>query len=261
MSAAPRFLQAIGLCALMALASGCSRKAADSPAPAPVQPSPSSTTLAPTTELSSGPIDDTPAESGLAIKKGIVTGAGDHAVFRSCDDKADLYLVDEAEGTLTQLLTEGSASPVFYIEAYGERGPVPDDLTAAKGQAGVFTLEQLLFAATMSDGRGCEQSAPDYVVSARGNEPFWSVVVTPAGMQWKQPDADAGVMFSELQSEDAEGTVSYAATAQGRKLQLIVDAQSCRDSMSGNYFAFTAKAELDGKEFKGCARVGSLEVP
>ena len=64
-------------------------------------------------------------------------------MFRSCDDKVDLWLVDEADGALTQLLTE-DPSTRFYVEAYGERGPVPEALTAAKGQAGAFTLEQLL---------------------------------------------------------------------------------------------------------------------
>ena len=181
-------------------------------------------------------------------------------MFRSCDDKVDLWLIDEAEGALTQLLTEEPAK-AFYVEAYGERGPVPDALTAAKGQAGAFTLEQLLFASAAREGGGCEQAAPDYVVTARGNEPFWSLTVTGIGMQLKLPDSPQGLNFTELQSEDAEGTVSYSATAEGKKLQLIVDAQACRDSMSGDYFAFTARAEFDGKELKGCARVGSQEVP
>jgi uncharacterized membrane protein len=35
-----------------------------------------------------------------------------------------------------------------------------------------------------------------------------------------------------------------------------VDAQTCRDPMSGELFAYSARAVLDGKEFSGCARVG-----
>jgi uncharacterized membrane protein len=37
---------------------------------------------------------------------------------------------------------------------------------------------------------------------------------------------------------------------------LLLDAQPCRDSMSGEFFAYAARAVLDGMEFKGCARVG-----
>ena len=62
--------------------------------------------------------------------------------------------------------------------------------------------------------------------------------------------------LTALQSQDAEGTVSYRATADGHNLELLIDAQACRDSMSGEYFAYAARAVLDGKEFKGCARVG-----
>ncbi|HKE94115.1 MAG TPA: hypothetical protein VKB34_07400, partial [Povalibacter sp.] len=206
------------------------------------------------TELSSGPAEQAPAESSLSIKRGIVTAAGDHAMFRACDDTVDLWLIDDADGTLTQLLTEDETT--LYVETYGERGPVPDGLQAARGQAGAFFLEQLLYAGSVSEGRGCEQPAPDFVVTARGNEPFWAVKVTDTSMIWRQPQEPQETVFTDLKSEDAEGTVSYTASAQGRTLKLLVDLQPCRDTMSGEFFAFTSRAELDGKEFKGCARVG-----
>lgn len=213
----------------------------------------------PIAELSSGPTEDTPADSSLSIKRGIVTSAGDHAMFRACDDKTDLWLVDEADGTLTQMLTEGDEN-AFYIEAYGERGTVPDSLPAARGQAGTFIIEQLLYAGAAGESRGCQQAAPDFVVLARGNEPFWSVKVTEANMVWRQADSAQESVFDELQADDAEGSVTYRASAQGRTLELAVDAQSCRDSMSGEYFAFTARAMLDDKEFTGCARVGKQDA-
>lgn len=241
---------------LVLVTAGCGRKEnedAGSPAPPPAP-----STTAPAAELSSGPVQE-PAESGLAIKRAIATADGDHAIFRSCDDNADLWLIDEGDGTLTQLLTEDAAS--LYIEAYGERAAVPDDLPAARGQAGVFVLEQLLYAGASGEGRGCSEPAADYVVTARGNEPFWAATVSTTGMVWKQPAAPAQITLGELQSEDAEGTVSYRARGEGHALELFVDFQPCRDSMSGEYFAFSARAILDGKEFKGCARVGKQDAP
>ena len=80
-------------------------------------------------------------------------------------------------------------------------------------------------------------------------------------MIWKQPETPDGITFNELMSEGGEGTVIYQAALEGRKLQLVIEQQVCRESMSGDFFAFTAKADLDGKEFKGCARVGSQEAP
>lgn len=232
---------------------GCSRPS-EAPAPATLPPA----DPAPTSELSSGPVEEAPAESSLAIKRGIVTGEGDHATFRGCDDPTELWLVD-GEGALTQLLTEDTTS--LYVESYGERGPVPDDLPAAKGQAGAFMLEQLLYAASTGEGRGCDRPVPDNVVSARGNEPFWAVAVTQTGMVWKQPEDPKEITLGELQAQDAEGTVGYRAADARHKLELQIEAQACRDSMSGEYFAFAARAVLDGREFKGCARVGTQDAP
>ncbi len=237
----------VALTALLA-ASGCTRKGGEDtsalqtegPRPAP------------------GAVAEPAAESSLSIKKGVVSAAGDHALFRFCDDKTELWLIDVADGSLTELLTEATAT--LYVEAYGERGPVPEDLAAAREQAGVFILEQLLYAGTAAEGRGCEQPAPDYVVAARGNEPFWAVEVTHSGMVWKQAETPQQIALGELQAEDAEGTVRYRASGSGHLLELMIDAQPCRDSMSDEFFAFAARAVLDGKEFKGCARVGQQDA-
>lgn len=229
---------------------GCTRQhdEATPPAPAPAVP-------APAAELPSSSNAELPAESSLSIKRGVVSAAtGAHASFRTCDDKDDLWVIDESDGALMQLLTEGATSA--YVEVYGERAPVPDDVPAARGHAGVFILEQLLYADIAGETAGCTKPASDYVVAARGNEPFWSAQVTDTGMVWKQPEAPQEIVLDDLQSQDAEGTVSYRASSSDHELELLIDAQACRDSMSGDYFAYAARAVLDGKQFKGCARVG-----
>jgi uncharacterized membrane protein len=58
-------------------------------------------------------------------------------------------------------------------------------------------------------------------------------------------------------SADAEGTVSYRGLAQGYELEMDIEGQPCRDATSGEYFAYSARASLNGREFNGCARVGS----
>lgn len=228
---------------------GCSRQQNDA-----VVSAPAPAVSAPVAEPPASAGAEPSAESSLSIKRGVVSVAGDHATFRACDNKDDLWLIDTSDGALAQLLAEGAAST--YVEVYGERAPVPDDVPAARGSAGVFILEQLLYAGIAGEGAGCAKSAPDYVVAARGNEPFWSAQVTDTGMVWKQPEAPQEIVLGDLQSQDAEGTVSYRASAGDHKLELTIDAQACRDSMSGEYFAFAARAVLDGRQFKGCAHVG-----
>lgn len=238
------------------LIAGCSQPtdqqaAAPAPSPAPAVQS--------ADEVPGSGAPEPPAESGLAIKRGIAMAAGDHAMFRACDDPSELWVLDEADGTLTQLLTEDAST--LYVEAYGERAPVPDDLAAARGQAGVFIVEQLLYAGSVAEGRGCERPMIDAAVAARGNEPFWAVTVSGTDMVWKQPDAPQEIAFRDLAAQDAEGTVAYRARTPEHKLELLIDALACRDSMSGEFFAFTARAVLDGREFKGCARLGSQDGP
>lgn len=239
----------IAASAAVLMSMGCTRQHDEATAPAPAPAA-----SAPVPELPVSANAEPPAESSLAIKRGVVTAAGTHATFRACDDKDDLWLIDAGDGALTQLLAEGTAST--YVEVYGERAPVPDDVPAARGHAGVIVIEQLLFAGVSGEGAGCAKPAPDYVVAARGNEPFWSAQVTDTGMVWKQPEAPQEIVLGELQSQDAEGTVSYRASSSAHNLELLIDAQACRDSMSGDYFAYSARAVLDGKQFKGCAHVG-----
>ena len=75
-------------------------------------------------------------------------------------------------------------------------------------------------------------------------------------MIWRQPEAPKEIKFDEPQTINAEGAVRYAVNTAEHQLELMVHAQPCRDSMSGEYFAYTAKALLDGRELSGCARVG-----
>lgn len=234
-------------CAMLVL-TGCSRKteeaapAANPPSSIPAQPAPAPTTAA---------AAPTPAESSLAIKRGIAKSSGPDEVFRACDETKEYRIVDEGDGALAQLFSEGMTTA--YVEVYGERAP--DDAPGAGNQAEVFVLEQLLYAgAPAADGK-CATPPADAVVTARGNEPGWTVEITETKASWQQEGADQ-IVLETVQSEDTEGTVSYRAKAEGHELELVIDAQMCRDLVTDEFFAFAARAVLDGKEFRGCARVG-----
>jgi len=246
--------QALIWAAVLSLA-GCGRQtaehqAAENPSGQETAPVPST---APSAATRAAAVPAPPADSSLAIKRGVITG-GEHPLFHACDDPTELWLVDESDGSLTQLFTDGVKS--VYAEVYGERTPVPPGLAEASAYQGAFVLEQLLYAGNSAEIKGCEVPAVDYAVAARGSEPSWAVQVTDTQMIWKQPEAPKEITLDGLQSQDAEGTVSYAAAGNGHTVELLIDAQPCRDSMSGEFFGFAARAKLDGKEFKGCARVG-----
>jgi uncharacterized membrane protein len=242
------------LCVTTAWLGGCSRQEQPAAAPPPaadVPAAPGAVAPAPVAETA-------PSDSGLAIKRGIAMLAQDRTTFRPCGENAELWLLDQTDGVLAQAFaaetTKGPA--MVYIEAYGERAPVADDIPDARAYGGTFVLEQVLYAGVQGEIRGCDATPENYIVAARGNEPFWSVQVREDGMLWKQPDNPKEISLGAPQTQDSEGTVRYHASGSGHELELLIDAQACRDSMSGEFFAYTAKAVLNDKEFSGCARVG-----
>jgi uncharacterized membrane protein len=244
------------VCAVLLTLAGCS-KAPEPPKELPPTTLPTGPAPAEETAAETEP----PAESGLAIKRGIVTLGADHSAFRPCGDQADLWMIDQTEGLLARTFAgekPADGAPLkLYIEAYGERATTAEDLPAdAKGYAGVFVLEEALYAVPDGHTQGCDTPAHDYVVAARGSEPFWSVEVTDAALTWRQPEEPKEISLAAPQTQDSEGAVGYTAASKDHQVELLIEAQACRDAMSGEYFAYAARAKLDGKQFAGCARVG-----
>jgi uncharacterized membrane protein len=247
----------LSLCAVLLTLVGCSQ----SPEPAAAPPAPAAMTSAPTAPEDVPTESEPPAESGLAIKRGIAVISADHSTFRPCNESADLWMIDQTDGILARTFAgekdaEGAANQPLklYIEAYGERAT---DQPAPVGFAGTFQLEEALYAAPDGQTRGCDVPSQDYIVAARGNEPFWSAEVTGAALLWHQPDEPKQISIAAPQTLDAEGAVSYAANNTEHKVELSVEAQACRDDMSGEYFAYAARGTLDGKQYTGCARIGN----
>ena len=237
------------------LLAACSRQPQE-PAPTPADAAAPVSSAA--TEQHATPAQpEPPADSSLAIKRGIAMLAQDRMTFRPCDENAELWLLDQSDGMRQAFGEEMQKGPtMLYIEAYGERAPVAEDIAEARAYAGTFVLEEVLYAAPQDQVRGCAEPAGNYVVAARGNEPFWAVEVSDGGIVWRQPEEPKEIALGAPQTQDAEGAVRYHASGNGHDLVLMVDAQTCRDSMSGEFFAYSARAVLDSREFSGCARVG-----
>lgn len=225
--------------------SGCTREPE-----APAAPAPQS-------GASTSAEEPVPAESSLAIKRGMMSISEDRSTFTLCNSQDELWVLDQSPGMLTQTLIEGEqAAPVsFYAEAYGERAPL-GEVPEAQGLAGVFVLEDVLYAGVPGEGRGCDAPEPTFIVAARGNEPFWAVEVHDDQVIFRQPEEPKEIVFGEPQTVHAEGAVRYTGTSGEHRLKLMVHAQPCRDSMSGEFFAYTAKAIVNARELSGCARVG-----
>ncbi len=244
----------IGCAVLLALA-GCSK------APEPARELPQTTLpTAPVPAEETAAESEPPAESGLAIKRGIATFGANGNTFRPCGEPADLWMIDQTQGLLARTFDSekpADGAPLkLYVEAYGERATTAEDLPANSNYAGVFVLEEALYAAPDGQTQSCATPAQDYIVAARGTEPFWSVEVSDAWLVWRQPEEPKEISLPAPQTQDSEGAVSYTAAGNDHQIEVLIEAQACRDAMSGEYFAYAARAKLDGKQFTGCARIG-----
>ena len=246
-----RCLPLFSVCVASTVLFACSK----STSPVPPTAAPDAAPV-PTATMPPPSASELPADSGLALKRGTLTLAAKQATFQPCGASTQLWVIDQTDGVLRQTFANEPIPLELYIEAHGERTAVPDTIPAASAYPGAFILEEVLYATQPAETQGCKEGAPTYIVIARGNEPFWSVEVTADKMVWRQPESPAEVTINAPQSQDSEGTVGYVGAASGHKLELFIDAQPCRDSMSDAFFAYSARAVFDGKELKGCARIG-----
>ena len=73
-----------------------------------------------------------PAESGLSIKRGVMMLAQDRTTFRPCDEQVELWVLDQTDGVLARTFAgdASNAPTMLYVEAYGERAPVDEEISA-----------------------------------------------------------------------------------------------------------------------------------
>lgn len=235
----------LALSASLLALSGCQPDTAAPPSSSPATPTPAA-----------APVDPA-AESSLSIKRGIAMLTTDSRTLRLCGESVDLWLAgegDELDAIYSRLAGEPGAA--LYIEARGERTTTPQGTVIPATYAQTFLLEQVLFAALPGEGGACAAGAPAWRVRASGNEPFWSVEITAERMLLREPEPAMPLDLPVTESQDSEGTVTYRAAGESHVLELVVAAQACSDSMSGAYFAYSAEGRLDGRELRGCARLG-----
>lgn len=84
--------------------------------------------------------------------------------------------------------------------------------------------------------------------TARGNEPFWSLTVTPDGTTYT--DMEGTTLTGPYAEPAVDGSTFAFATAAGA---LGLTESLCRDSMSGMPYPFTVTLTRDGADLPGCA--------
>ncbi len=89
--------------------------------------------------------------------------------------------------------------------------------------------------------------------TALGNEPFWSVEVSPGQLRYSTPDNIPGDSFAAQQKQDAGG-ITFSGTLAGQPAALTITVGQCSDGMSDTVYAYRAAFTVAGKALNGCAR-------
>ncbi|HTE40831.1 MAG TPA: hypothetical protein VK629_08370 [Steroidobacteraceae bacterium] len=240
---APHFVRlTLCSCALIFAACGGKGEPASTPSPAAPAAAVPASTAAP---------ENLEAESALSIKRGVITLTAQSRSFRLCGSNVDLTLNDQLDGALDRAYTDLGGKPM-YAEVYGDRG----DAEPGNNASNSFNVEELLFASGANVAAACNTTLGKYELLARGNEPTWSVEVKQDTLTFRQTSAPTQIDFSSSETSDAEGSVTYRAGVDRHVLELTITQRACRDSMSGEYYAYSATARLNKQAFNGCARVG-----
>ena len=173
--------------------------------------------------------------------------------FRPCDSTDTLWVTDQA-GLLWKLQQELAPKRDPYEEVFfvlkGHRQP-PSAEGFGADYSGNLVVEEILYAA--QEGFSCETEWTEFVFRAYGNEPFWSVELSGAGLVLRRP-GQPDLSWDSPREERVGTSAIYTMN----EVTLKVSSEPCRDSMSGAFFGHTAHLQFGSEKFYGCAIKGQI---
>jgi uncharacterized membrane protein len=90
---------------------------------------------------------------------------------------------------------------------------------------------------------------------ALGNEPYWNVEISAGGIVFER--LGEGVLnFPYSAPTMSNGRPTYSSRTSDHSIEIVLEQAACVDNMSGARFDYTARVELDGNGYSGCAKAG-----
>ncbi len=179
--------------------------------------------------------------------QGVLSLAGDQWQFVGCN----------AERSQTLLFDDNLLAAAEHCEQLSDRGCFADLVTRQDHDAPaqvvrVYRIED--------ESHGCQDSGFPYLtLRAFGNEPFWNIQLGNQGLVLQQPER-APVALPYIHEFLADGQQYISSQSDNEELQLWISAQPCIDSMSGNWYAWTARLQWQGQRLSGCAYPGAAQT-
>ena len=188
---------------------------------------------------------------------GLATFGHEVRSFRPCGSEEDLWAIDSS-GALWDLHREFAPGLEPYEGVFavvtGTVGPPPEEgFGADYGES--LVVEEVLYAA--GEGFGCDSDWSRFSYRAQGNEPFWTLDLSPLSMELHLL-GEGTRAWTPTQEDNADEVVRITGQAlDGRSIEVTLLREPCRDSMAGAYFGFSAIVRIEGEELTGCGLKGS----
>jgi putative lipoprotein len=188
------------------------------------------------------------------IFRGLAVHGHEVRSFRPCGSDDALWAIDP-QGVLWEVRDELVPSSEPYEEVFavvaGRTGPAPTEGFGAE-YPGRIDIDEVLYVAW--EGFGCDTDLSGFDYRAYGNEPFWNVELSAAGLRLNRLGSESQA-WPAVQEHTIENGVHFEAAEPPIELTLVRG--PCRDSMSGAYFGTSARLVLGAEELRGCALPGS----
>ena len=170
--------------------------------------------------------------------------------LKPCDEQRRFRLVDGGAGDLAREveLLGGHTGNLLFADLKGHLGADP------QGGTGQFQASQIY--RLQMEGHGCNDSNfPMLSIQASGNEPIWSLDISPHGLVLTRPE-HAPLALPYLEERLPDGRLHLSSEANDLRLSLWLTPQRCIDDMSGAVRHLSAEVRLDGQRLTGCAYHG-----
>lgn len=192
------------------------------------------------------------------LVRGTLQMEGSVALFRSCGAKGREYaFIDATRGEIAAAYRELAAAPgaPVYMEVRGV-------VLGAPGDAGRLELRAEGLERGEREGPGCRRVLGRLEALLLGSAPAWQVEIGPSGVTFASLQDRGTLIFPARTGEwPPDGQLRYEGRAADATLALALDPGRCRDALTGNLYALSARAVLNGNEYRGCAIRGRSAAP
>ena len=204
---------------------------------------------------SGGRAPATPAQPAEILSGFAVYG---HEVrsFRPCGTEESLWAIDRSGalwGAYEDLAFHNEPYEELFCIVEGRRMPAPVEGFGADYPGAVEIVEVLYMA---KEGFRCDLDLAQFHYRAYGNEPFWSVWITADGITLKMPGSE-DMTWPRVRAVEREAGAAYIGYGPGDSIEVNIECIPCQDTMSGAYFALSARVVTGHHDFRGCAIRGT----